>query len=522
MTTTISRESEAAVTPPPWVGSWPRLTGRQQPADESSFAGDESEGDRAAQLGHRVGIRSLPWQWLALRKVLSRRDDGLWTHPDVCLIATRQSGKSLIILLRILFGLFVLNEQIVYSAQRWVTAESIFKRLKAIIERRPSLQRRLAKDPTSSSSRAVIELKSGACVALGVRSGDLGRGLDRIDLVVFDEAYNLTEDEVASLAGSQLASPNSQTIYASTPPVYAKHPNCRVLADIRRLGKARHQDLYFAEWAAPEGMNRNDPEAWRLASPSYGVIQKQRDVQRLHSKAASPLAKALFDADYLGWGDYPIDAADVEPVIPEGIWQAMINPSPRLLGPIAIAVDRSPDRKHWAIAAAQRTDDDRIHIELGPYEGTWSNSDLVEKILDIVTEWDPVALTIDQKSPAAVLKPLLIMEAGVEPVMTNASELALACGGFVDAALAGQISHCDQQLLNDSVASAIKRDLPGGGFAWDKPPGASVAELMAATLSHWALLTFAPPPAPKSASPMMAAKSTHADEDGLDIMHTPF
>jgi len=68
--------------------------------------------------------------------------------------------------------------------------------------------------------------------------------------------------------------------------------------------------------------------------------------------------------------------------------------------------------------------------------------------------------------------------------MTSASELALACGGFLDAALAGQISHCDQQLPNDSVASAIKLDLPGGGFAWDKPLGASVAELMAATLSH--------------------------------------
>jgi hypothetical protein len=54
-------------------------------------------------------------------------------------------------------------------------------------------------------------------VALGVRSGDLGRGLDRIDLVVFDEAYNLTETEVSALTGAQLASPNSQTIYASTP-----------------------------------------------------------------------------------------------------------------------------------------------------------------------------------------------------------------------------------------------------------------------------------------------------------------
>ena len=39
---------------------------------------------------------------------------------------------------------------------------------------------------------------------------------------------------------------------------------------------------------------------------------------------------------------------------------------------------------------------------------TDAGAQVVEKILDIVTEWDPVALTIDQKSPAAVVKPLLI------------------------------------------------------------------------------------------------------------------
>jgi uncharacterized membrane protein (UPF0127 family) len=47
----------------------------------------------------------------------------------------------------------------------------VYRRLKAIIEGRPWLQKRLAKDRSVNSSRAVIELKSGAIVALGCALG---------------------------------------------------------------------------------------------------------------------------------------------------------------------------------------------------------------------------------------------------------------------------------------------------------------------------------------------------------------
>jgi hypothetical protein len=505
---------------PTWVNAPPRLAGRQQPADESAFDGDETDGDRAAELGARLGVRPFPWQWMALRKILSHRADGLWTHPDCLLVATRQSGKSLIIILRILFGLFVLNERIVYSAQRWVTAESVYRRLKAIIEARPSLQRRLAKDPTSSSSRAVIELRSGAIVALGVRSGDLGRGLDSIDLVVFDEAYNHTEEEVSALTGAQLASPNSQTIYTSTPPVWEKHPNCQVLADMRRLGQQRQADLYFAEWGAPKDMARDDPETWRVASPSYGVIQKERDVRRMLAKATTPAARALFDADVLGWGEWPPDESELGAVISAQVWATMTNPAPELVGPIALAVDRSPDRQVWAIAAAQRTTDGRIHIEIGPYDPA-SNADLVDKLVHIVTEWDPIALAIDQRSAAAVLTPYLI-EAEIEPHVTNASELAQSCGGFLDDAMAGRLSHSDQEILNDAVVAAVKRDLPGGGFAWAKTAGSSIAQLMAATLAHWSLLTFGTAARPKPPPPLSDTRPGRYDDCFLDLDRVPF
>jgi hypothetical protein len=515
ISSTDSDESETGW--PAWVNASPRLTGRQEPADQSWFEGDERDGDRAAELARRAGVLCLPWQWIALRKILSRRDDGLFSHPDCLMLATRQSGKSQVMLLRLIFGLFVLGERQVYSAQRWVTAESIYKRLKAIIESQPSLQKRLAKDPSSSSSRAVIELKSGAVLALGVRSGDLGRGYDDLSLVVLDECYNLSEVEVSALTGAQLSAANPQTIYTSTPPVWEKHPNCQVLSDLRRLGQARQPDLYFAEWGAPRDAPRDDPETWRLASPSYGVIQKERDIRRMLAKARTPAALALFDADILGQGDYPPDEADIAPVISAETWADLkADTPPELVGPIAVAVDRSPDRKTWAIASAQRrADDGRIHLEIGPYEDLSTNADVVEMLTEIVVDWDPIEIVCDQRSAAAVLQPLL-EAAEMPPTMTNSTELVRACGSFVDAIEAGQISHANQDTLNEGVVSAVKRDL-GGGFAWDRAPGATA--LVAASLAAWSLISATQAEPKRSQVPMSAEP-----EVGLlgDYMKVPF
>jgi hypothetical protein len=525
---TTSTESETAW--PSWVYAPARLTGRQEPADTSWFEGDESDGDRAARLGARVGLKPFPQQWEALRKILSRRADGLWVHPDGLLVETRQSGKSAILILRILFGLYILNESAVYSAQRWVTAESIFKRLKAIIESRPSLQRRLAREPSVASSRAVIELRSGASVAFGVRSGDLGRGLDKLDLVVFDEAYNLTDAEVSALTGAQLASPNAQTIYASTPPVLELHPDCRVLADMRRLGQRRAPDLYFAEWGAPAAMSRDDPQAWRLASPSYGVIQKERDVARMHAKAQTPSAKALFDADVLGWGSWPVDESEREPLIGPEIWAAMAcgDEPPELTGAVAMALDRSPDRSTWALAAARRTVDGRVHVEIG-YNQAATNTEALEYVLKALAALDPVSLTIDARSPAAAIAPYLV-SAGVEPTTTNTADLAAACGGFLDEATQGRLSHTGQQVLADAVASAAKRDLPAGGFAWSRQAGGQLAQLNAATLAHYGLLVAPvvsrPPPEPLADTPHRGRHEDNLDRalgpGELPVMTMPF
>ncbi len=278
--------------------AWPRLEGRQDPQLLSEWPGDDADGVKAIELGRRCGKKAMPWQESMLRAWMRRRPDDLWTHPECVAIIARQNGKTLLVILRILWGLFLANdrrgERIVYSAQRWPTAEDVYKRTWAIIEARPWLNRRIVAH-TCSGGKGYLETDRGARVAFVTRSADLGKGFDEVDLVIYDEAYNLTDTQTGALDPTQTASGNAQTIYLSTAVDEETMPNCHVLAAIRRRGVAREEDLYFAEWSPDDGMAFDDPATWAAVNPSYGVIQKPRFLRTKARNANTARKRRIFE-----------------------------------------------------------------------------------------------------------------------------------------------------------------------------------------------------------------------------------
>lgn len=522
MTTTFSTDCDTDW--PDFIGSWPRLKGSQTPRFESRHPGDESEGDRCAKFGQRVGMRCMPWEWQTLRAILSRQPlnewgERVWTHRDSAIECTRQQGKTLIIVLRILYGLFVLKEmRIIYTAQRWSTAYDVFKRVVAVIERIPSLKRRLSEKPSKAGNRGMIRLTNGASAEFGPRSQDFGRGYTEIDLLIIDEAYDVDPEEEANLTGAQSAARNPQTIYISTAPVADVHPKCHALAALHRLGHTGAPDLYYALYAAPADMSREDPDAWALAQPSYGVATNEREIRSKVQKAKTAAQRAIFDADYMGWGDYPPDEAEIASPIPDDVWECALDVGVKLVGPRAMALDRTRNRKTWALAAAQRTSDGRIFVEIG-YAADTQNSQALAATVAAVASLNPVALVIDTKSAAAVLVPELTA-AGIEATITNSAQLARASGAFLDDALSGQLAHPGQDLLTDGVRSAAMREIPGG-FTWDEPHnGGTAMYLRAATLARWALMEFGNTVTVPSAAPVVAAPETakpHSGNHELDV-----
>ena len=518
---------------PAWLGDWSRLTGRQRPEVECWHPGDESEGDATAKFGLRVGLRMMPWEWMVIRAISSVGEpngDGLqqWTHRIALLECTRQQGKTWLLVLLILRRLFKHRRRIVYTAQQWATVEDVFDRVIAIIERTPSLRRRLAAPPSKAGNRGVIVLKPlpgerhVVKANFGPRTRHFARGFTEIDDLILDESYDLVPAEVANLTGAQAASANPQTIYASTPPVATQHPYChRFSGLVRTVESGGAPGLYGALYRAPKTCERGDPAAYPLAQPSYGVVGNDREMaahlQGARDAGAADLA--LFDADWLGWGDYPPPENGRPSEIPAHAWADMADAGPELTGRRVVVLTRE---KQWAITAAQRTSTGLIHVEVG-WTADAPAAAVVRRLADVVTAWNPAAVVVARGGAAQVLPEL--EAAGIEVTTPTRAEEAQACGGFLSDALAGSLSHTGQSGLADAVARAYRQELPAGGFVWQVFDPASHAQLAGVTLARWALLKFAAAPRRKTVAARTGAAKPErptARHDDTDAMSMAF
>jgi hypothetical protein len=73
----------------------------------------------------------------------------------------------------------------------------------------------------------------------------------------------------------------------------------------------------------------------------------------------------------------------------------------------------------------------------------------------------------------------------VKVTLTNAPDMAAACGQFYDGVYEGWLRHIDQPQLNVALSVARKRNL-GDAWAWNRKSASSdITPLVACTLALW-------------------------------------
>lgn len=479
---------------------FPGLEGRQLPERFICIqTGNLEHGEKAIKLAQSFGINPMPWQREQILYALAVDEDGKWLHSDYVLICPRQNGKSLILEIILLYRLFKLNHQIVFSAHQWRTAKSIRNRLWKRIKSRPWAARRLVRN-TASAGEAEMETADGGKVQFTTRSNDMGRGFDKIDLLMIDEAYNLDSGELDAVSPTQLAADDPQTFFTSSAVNEFKHPKGEELSKIRhRVLAGEAEGVMFSEFAAPEGLEPDDPETWKLANPSYGVVATEKKVRSQLTK----LTDVGFQVEMLGWGRWVqfLDGEDVNTLIDVDAWASRADEKPAFyhesaipLGAeslCALGADFTPDGERAGLVSAV-TVGDKIFLSLAPVH-EFVRSEIVGSIsrtLDSSMDDGifPAGVGLDPLGAGStVVAPL--HEAGVYPDEMNGAQVSKAWELFKRLWAEDRIVHDGNPRWVAAWQLAQERQSTGRYPSLDRY-ASDVSILNAATFAIWVLQEF--------------------------------
>ncbi len=466
------------------------LLGDQRPRLESvPPAEDWSQGEDAAELARQAGLLLDEWQRYVLRQALAMRGQR-WAAFEVCLILSRQNGKGSVLEALELAALFLFDDVrlILHSAHKFDTAADAFRRVLALIEANPDFSREVAKVIRSHGSES-IELRNGKRLRFVARSAGAGRGF-AADLVIFDEAFNISDDAMASMLPTLSTRPNPQVWYTST----AGDQASVQLGRVRERGlKGGDPSLAFFEWSAdPDAYDAADPRDWAQANPGLG-IRITLDYVELELAALTPEA---FARERLSVGDYPVPGAGEWPLFTAESWMAASDPGSQVELPVAVAFAAAPDWSAASIAIGGRRPDGLGHGELADYRpGTgW----LLGRVLEIAARHNPCVLVINPAGSAGSLEKELAEHGwSTKPgpgerrlQVVGAREYAQACGALASDVTNGRWRHLGQLPLDAAVVGARTRPLADArAWSW-KESRADISPLEAITLARHGFMTY--------------------------------
>ena len=275
------------------------LPGTASPRVRHAPAAGSSEGANAVWLASSYGLEPDPWQagllhdWLLVR-------DGRWASARCGTAVPRQNGKNGALEVRELYGMVALAERILHTAHEVKTARKAFARLLEFFDNPRSYPELAAmvREVRRTNGQEAIVLDNGGSVEFIARSRGSGRGFS-VDVLVADEAQELTEDAWSALLPTISASNNPQAILTGTPPPPGAAGE--VFLRMRAAGvEGTDPRLAWSEWSCPDDLDSFDPDdrsVWASVNPALGLRLRLDTV--LDERAA--MSPAAFARERLGW-----------------------------------------------------------------------------------------------------------------------------------------------------------------------------------------------------------------------------
>ena len=436
--------------------------GSQTPSVRLAPEYDQTDGEDAARILSVGRLHVDPWQAEVLRDWMGREGE-TWSAPTCGLSVPRQNGKTLITAGRIVSGMVMYSEWVIYTAHLQKTATETFMELKGLFESRGLLK--YVKEIKAALGREQIILKNGGRVQFVARTRNGGRGLHG-DCLVFDEAQELTSEQQASFLPAISASKNPQTIYLGTPP----DENCSgtVFRDIReKTRKGLSETTAWTEFSVDEIGDVSDRSRWAACNPALGRRMRETTI----ASECDQMDEDTFARERLGWWS-PVIEHKEEYVLEVYSWAKCASDAAKPEGKTAYGIKISADGLELCLAGAVIPREGKARISLIKRAGTnqgfgwlasWLNERYDKASCVVIDGRNGVDVLIDRISDTWRMKDSIIKP--------SAKEVVNAVSTLTDAVNEESLTWFRlQEDLDDSARSATKRPIAGGfGFGGENP-----------------------------------------------------
>ena len=463
-----------------------------------------TEGPNAAAMCEHFWFKLDPWQEAILNCWLGRDADGNLLVISAGLSVPRQNGKNASIEAMELYLLVTRpGYKILHTAHSTKTAQKAFYRMEAVFTGKVAGKKRESRtlqklvDPKNggrvryTNGEWAIYLSNGASIEYCTRTNSGGRGFDGINLLIYDESQELTDEHVEALGPvTDAAIGDSVIIYAGTPPnetaagtVFRRHRT----AALKDPGP--HESWH--EWSIetlPDEHSTFDEllvyvyetnPSMELDRPGHLTIDRTR-------RNFADMSFIGFCRERLGyWEENEV----LDPAIDFKAWQKLENKHPTKSSKLkrTIGVKFSPDGDYVAVATAIKYGNGKPHVELMEYANI-SHAGVQPLINALYRLRNKVAyILIDGLSNADTLHDGLINKKypkGGFGVAKPRDAIAAATN-IRDGVRASTFTHYGQEALDESVRTSVKRKIGSyGGYGLG---GVSPEPVEAAALALLAL-----------------------------------
>lgn len=455
-----------------------KLKGRQEPSARIVPNNLYSDGADATKILHAGKIRLDEWQANILEDWMGHVEEDVWAAPTCGLSVPRQNGKTLDTAGRIVAGMILYGEWCVYTSHLQKTSTETFMELKSIFES-PKLLTRVA-EIKSAIGREQIFLKNGGRVVFVARTRNGGRGLHG-DLLVFDEAQELTSEQQASFLPAISASRNPQTIYLGTPPT--PESDGRVFRNIRQKAlDGKTTDVSWTEFSVDKIGDVTDRGRWALANPALGRRIRESTV----ASECAQMDPDTFARERLGWWS-PVVEDRIDYALDKKAWAFCKSDQVRPEGKTAYGIKFTPDGAEVVLCGAVCPKEGPARVEQIERRSTgqgigwlsdWLNARYKAACCVVIDGRNGVDLLCDRikdtwKAKGSVVRP-------------SAKEVIAAASQMITEVNEKTVTwYAQQEDLNDSATTSVKRSISGGfGFG-----GENSVPIEAAALALWGCRT---------------------------------